>query len=61
MPEVYSAFKDGQFSVEMSRNNPLCRNEVDNTIENTINRDGKTGGQATLVSVRTLLPLRDGS
>ena len=44
MPEVYSAFKDGQFSVQMSRNNPFGRNEAGKTIENTISRDCKTGG-----------------
>ena len=44
MPEVYSAFKDGQFSVQMSRNNPFGCNEAEKTTENTINRDCKTGG-----------------
>lgn len=47
MPEVYSAFKDGQFSVQISRNNPFGRNEADKTIKNTINRDCKTGGGYT--------------
>ena len=44
MPEVYRALKDGQFSVRMSKDNPFGRNEADKTIENTINRDCKTGG-----------------
>ena len=44
MPEVYSAFKDGQFFVQISRNHPFGRNKADKTIENTINRDCKTGG-----------------
>ena len=44
MPEVYIAFKDGHFFVQMSRNNPFGRNEADKTIENTINRDCQTGG-----------------
>ena len=35
----YAAFKDGQFFVQMSRNNPFGHNEADKTIENTINRD----------------------
>ena len=43
-PEVYAAFCDGEFSVQMSHSNPLGRNEADKTIENTINRDCKTGG-----------------
>ena len=44
MPEVYSAFMDGQFSVQMGKVNPFGENEADKTIENTINRDYKTGG-----------------
>ena len=44
MPEVYNAFKDGQLFVQKSRNNPFGRNEADKTIENTLNRDCKTGG-----------------
>ena len=45
MPEVYSAFKDGQLFVQlMSRNNPFGRNEADKTTENTLKRDCKTGG-----------------
>ena len=43
MSEVYRAFKDGQFSVQMSKDNPFGRNEADKTIENTISRDCKTG------------------
>ena len=43
MPEVYSAFMDGQFSVQMGKVNPFGQNEADKTIENTINRDCKTG------------------
>lgn len=44
IPEVYSAFKKGHFSVQMGDKNPFGRNEADKTIENTINRDCKTGG-----------------
>ena len=44
MPEVYGAFVVGHFSVQMSKDYPFCQNEVDKTIENTINRDCKTGG-----------------
>lgn len=44
MPEVYTAFNKGQFSVQMGGRNPFGRNEADKTIENTINRDCKTGG-----------------
>ena len=44
MPEVYNAFLDGEFSVQMGEANPTGRNEADKTIENTINRDCKTGG-----------------
>ena len=44
MPEVQNAFENGEFSVQMEDKNPFGRNEADKTIENTINRDCKTGG-----------------
>ena len=44
MPEVYAAFSNGQFSIQMGKRNPFGRNEADKTIENTINRDCKTSG-----------------
>ena len=43
MPEVYTAFNKGRF-VQMGARNPFGRNEASKTIENTINRDCKTGG-----------------
>ena len=36
MPEVYNAFLNGEFSVQMGEANPFGRNEADKTIENTI-------------------------
>ena len=44
-PEVYAAFCNGEFSVQMSLSNPFRGNEADKTIENTINRDCKAGGK----------------
>ena len=44
MPEVYNAFLNGEFSVQMGEANPFGLNKADKTIENTINRDCKTGG-----------------
>ena len=44
MPEVYTAFNKGHFFVQMGGRNPFARNEADKTIENTINRDCRTGG-----------------
>ena len=44
MPEVYNAFLNGEFSVQMGEANPFGRNEADKTIENTINKDCKTRG-----------------
>ena len=44
MPEVYNAFLNGVFWVQMAEANPFSRNEADKTIENIINRDCKTGG-----------------
>ena len=50
MPEVYTAFKKDPFSVQMGARNSFRRNEADKTIENTINRDCKTGGGYTVFS-----------
>ena len=44
MPEVYNAFLNGEFLVQMGEANPFGRNEADKTIENIINRDCKTEG-----------------
>ena len=44
MPEVYNAFLNGEFSVQMGEANPFGLNKADKTIENIINRDYKTGG-----------------
>ena len=44
-PEVYTAFYNGEFSVQMSLSNSFGGNETDKTIENTINRDCKTGSE----------------
>ena len=44
MPEVYNAFLNGEFLVQMAEANPFGRNEADKTIENIINRDYKTRG-----------------
>ena len=44
-PEVYTAFCNGEFSVQMSLSNPFRENEADKTAEDTINRDCKTGGE----------------
>ena len=43
-PEIYAAFCNSEFSVQMSHSNLSGRNEADKTIENTINRDCKTSG-----------------
>ena len=43
-PDVLKAFKEGNFSVQMSTSNTFGRNEADKTIENTVNKDTKTSG-----------------
>ena len=43
-PDVYEAFKTGQFSVQLSYNNPLGRIPVDQTTEVTVNKDTKIPG-----------------
>ena len=44
MPDVYKAFMNGEFAVQMNNTNPFGRNEADKTIEDTISRDCKTKG-----------------
>ena len=43
-PEIYETFKAGHFCVQLSKENTFVRNESDNTIENTMNKDIKTLG-----------------
>src|SRR6218665_529940 len=43
-PEVKSEFDSGSFSVQLSDNNTFGRIPVDQTIEETVNRDTKTAG-----------------
>ena len=43
-PDVYEAFKSGQFSVQLSSNNPFGWIPVDQTIELTVNKDTQTPG-----------------
>ena len=47
IPDLYKAFMNGEFAVQMNNTNPFGRNEADITIENTIKRDCKT--TATLI------------
>ena len=44
-PELYAAFCNGEFSVQMSLSNLFGGNEADKTVENTINRDCIAGGE----------------
>lgn len=43
-PEVYQAFKAGQFSVQLSSSNPFGKIPVDQTTEVTVNKDTQTPG-----------------
>ena len=43
-PEVYKAFKTGQFSVQLSSNNPFGRLPVDQTTKVTVNKYTQTPG-----------------
>ncbi len=52
-PDVFRAFKQGQFSVQMSRNNPFGRIPVDQTIEVTVNKDTQTPGGTTRFSLKS--------
>ena len=43
-PEVYAHFMDGGFSVQLGPNNPFGKIPVDQTIEETVNKDTQTAG-----------------
>ena len=46
-PDIYREFEDGNFSVQLSPDNPFGRMEADKVIETTINKDTKTPGGTT--------------
>ena len=46
-PEIHSEFENGNFSVQLSSDNPFGRMEADKVIETTINKDTKTPGGTT--------------
>ncbi|KAJ8384829.1 hypothetical protein AAFF_G00198160 [Aldrovandia affinis] len=43
-PEVHQQFMQGGFSVQLGSQNPFGRIPVDQTIEETVNRDTQTAG-----------------
>ena len=51
-PDVYEAFKSGQFSVQLSTINPFGRLPVDQTTEVTVNKDTQTPGGTTGFSLK---------
>ncbi|XP_066917320.1 uncharacterized protein [Clytia hemisphaerica] len=46
-PDIYDEFQSGNFSVQLSSDNPFGRMEADKVIETTINKDTKTPGGTT--------------
>ena len=46
-PEIYNAFVQGNFSVQLSDDNSFGRLEADKVIETTINKDTRTPGGTT--------------
>ena len=46
-PEIYRAFQNGHFLIQLSASSPFARMEMDKVIETTINKDTKTPGGAT--------------
>ena len=50
--DVYAAFKNGQFSVQISSNNPFGRIPVDQATEVTANKDTQTAGGTTGFSLK---------
>ncbi len=51
-PRVYEAFKNGQFSVQISSNNSFGRIPVDQTTEITVNKDTQTPGGTSWFSLK---------
>ena len=43
-PDVYVQLENGVFSVQLGRQNPFCRIPVDQTIEETVNKETQTPG-----------------
>jgi hypothetical protein len=50
-PEVYSAFIEGKFYVQLSQGEMLCRIENDKAIELTLNKDTKSVIETTRFSM----------
>lgn len=51
-PEIYQAFQDGNFAVQLTDQNPFGRIPVDQTTEVTVNRDTQTVGGTTKFSLK---------
>ena len=51
-PRVYEAFKAGQFSVQMSNNNPFGRIPADQATDGTVNKDTQTPGGTARFSLK---------
>ena len=51
-PCMYEAFKSGQFSVQISSDNPFGRIPVDQTTEVTVNKDTQTPGGTSRFSLK---------
>ncbi|XP_033475188.1 uncharacterized protein LOC117252428 [Epinephelus lanceolatus] len=52
-PDVSAHFVEGGFSVQLGRNNPFGKIPVDQTIEETINKDTQTAGETKGFSLKT--------
>ena len=52
IPRVYEAFKAGQYSVQMSNNNPFGRIPVDQATDVTVNKDTQTPGGTARFSLK---------
>ncbi|KAL8567391.1 hypothetical protein ACOMHN_001779 [Nucella lapillus] len=51
-PEIYQAFKEGNFAVQLKENKPFGRIPVDQTTEVTVNKDTQTVGGTTKFSMK---------
>lgn len=52
-PGIQAHFVEGVFSVQLGRNNPFGKIPVDQTIEETVNKDTQTAGGTKGFSLKT--------
>jgi len=57
-PDIYHHMMEGGFSVQQSSSNPFGRVRVDQTLEETVNKDTKTAGGTKGFSLKSSTPTK---